>query len=59
MAAGLTAYNDQTGWGSPAELCIRVQQVDGVRLGELVGWLPGPAGGGNEALAEVLRLGRQ
>jgi hypothetical protein len=36
-----------------------VEQVEGVRFVELVARLPGPAAGGEQALAEVLRLARE
>jgi tetratricopeptide (TPR) repeat protein len=41
-----------------AALCQQVQQVEGVRFGELFARLPGPAADGDEALAAVLRLAR-
>src|SRR5919204_4779667 len=37
----------------------QVERVEGVRFVELVAGLPGPAAGGEQALAEVLRLARE
>jgi NIL domain len=43
---------------SVSELAGRVEQVQGVRLAELLAGLPGPAADGEAALAAVLRLAR-
>jgi tetratricopeptide (TPR) repeat protein len=59
LADDLAKFGEQALPGSFAELDGRVGQVEGVRLAELFGRLPGPAADGDQALAEVLRLARE
>jgi tetratricopeptide (TPR) repeat protein len=58
LAGELAKYGEQMIPGSFAELAGRVEQVEGVRLVELLARLPSPAADADEALAEVLRQAR-
>jgi tetratricopeptide (TPR) repeat protein len=58
LAGELAEFGEQAVPGSFEVLCARVGQVEGVRLAELLAGPPGPAGDGDQALAEVLRLAR-
>jgi tetratricopeptide (TPR) repeat protein len=59
LADELAEFGEQAVPGSFGDLAGQVEQVEGVRLSELLAGLPGPAADGEAALAEVLRLARE
>jgi hypothetical protein len=58
VASDLATSSEPAVPDSFAELCARVEQVDGIRFAELMARLPGPAANGDAALAEVIALAR-
>jgi tetratricopeptide (TPR) repeat protein len=59
VAGDLGGFGNQVLPGSFEELVGLVGQVEGVRFGELLTGVPGPADSGDAALAEVLRQARE